>query len=80
MKRFTRLAKKIQEEVPGTLEVLYGKLVARKFRRRYGQNQVEAIINNYLADPTNSDYVAEFKAMQEYRKQCKVEAKAELEI
>lgn len=78
MKRLIKLAKMNEAAAPGTLEILYGRMVAKKVRRRYGQNQVEAIINNYLADPTDPDYSAEFKALQAYRQQCKAEAKAEL--
>lgn len=72
------LAKKNREVDPASWEELYGRLVSKKFRKRYSQDAVEAINNNYLAYPTNVKYIAEFKAMQEYREQCKVEAKEEL--
>lgn len=53
----------------------YACAVAELVRQRYTQNDVEAIINNYLADPTDADYAAEFAALQAYRKECKAQAK-----
>lgn len=74
------LAKKNREVNPESWEELYGHRVTNKVRKRYSQNQVEAILNNYLSEPTNETYAAEFKALQEYRKQCKTEVKKELGI
>ena len=53
----------------------YGELVARLVRQRYSQSNVEAIINNYLGDNGNEQYQSEFKALQEYRKECKAKAR-----
>jgi hypothetical protein len=53
----------------------YACAVAELVRQKYTQNDVEAIINNYLADPTDADYAAEFAALQAYRKECKAQAK-----
>jgi hypothetical protein len=53
----------------------YACTVAELVRQKYTQNDVEAIINNYLADPTDADYAAEFAALQAYRKECKAQAK-----
>jgi hypothetical protein len=53
----------------------YGELVERLVRQRYSQSQVEAIINNYLDDSENEQYKNEFLELQEYRKECKAEAK-----
>lgn len=44
-------------------------------RERYSASQVEAIVNNYLADTTNEEYLKEFNDMQEWRKQAKSIAK-----
>lgn len=44
-------------------------------RERYSASQVEAIVNNYLSDTTNEEYVKEFNDMQEWRKQAKSIAK-----
>lgn len=44
-------------------------------RERYSASQVEAIVNNYLLDTTNEEYVKEFNDMQEWRKQAKSIAK-----
>ena len=53
-------------------------MVAAFVREKYSQNAVEAIINNYLADPNNTEYVAEFTALQNFRKECKAKAKGDL--
>lgn len=44
-------------------------------RERYSASQVEAIVNNYLLDTTNEEYLKEFNDMQEWRKQAKSVAK-----
>lgn len=40
-------------------------------RLRYPQDEMEAIINNYLLDPSGEEAKAEFAAMQAYRTECK---------
>jgi hypothetical protein len=77
MKHLT-LAKKNREVQPTSWDDLYGALVSREFRKRYSNDKCEAIINNYLDDPTNEKYVAEFRTMQDYRKYCKNFAKKEM--
>lgn len=49
----------------------YSIAVDREIRKKYAQHQVEAIINNYLAEPNNEEYINEFLELQEYRKKCK---------
>ena len=44
-------------------------------RERYSASQVEAIVNNYLSDTTNEEYLKEFNDIQEWRKQAKSIAK-----
>lgn len=44
-------------------------------RERYSASQVEAIVNNYLSDTTDEEYLKEFNDMQEWRKQAKSIAK-----
>ena len=44
-------------------------------REKYSASQVEAIVNNYLLDATNEEYLKEFNDMQEWRKQAKSIAK-----
>lgn len=75
-----KLARKNRETNPESWEQLYGHMVTNKIRKLYSQNQIEAILNNYIAEPTNEKYAAEFKALQEYRKKCKAEVKEELGI
>ena len=57
------------------LNISYGEAVDREFRKKYLQRDVEAIINNYLSDPNNAEYVREFNEMQAYREQCKAYVK-----
>jgi hypothetical protein len=74
-----KLAKKNRDIVPESWELLYGNLVSREFRKKYSADKFEAIINNYLDDPTNEKYIAEFREMQEYRKHCKKFVKEQME-
>lgn len=48
----------------------------REIRKKYAQHQVEAILNNYISDPSNVDYAEESKSLQAYRNQCKEYVKA----
>ena len=57
------------------LNISYGEAVDRELRKRYPQRAVEAIINNYLSDSNNAEYVREFNEMQAYREQCKAYVK-----
>lgn len=77
--KILRLVRKNETASPGVMDELYGRLVSRKFRKRYTQHAVEAIINNYLTDPTNAKYAEEFKTMQAYRAECKKASRAEIE-
>lgn len=46
-------------------------LIAFLVRERYTADQMEAIINNYLADPTGEKALREFEAMQAWRTESK---------
>ena len=70
-----RQAKREAAERAEWLSISYGEAVDREFRKKYLQRDVEAIINNYLADPNNAKYVREFQEMQAYREQCKAYVK-----
>lgn len=50
-------------------------LISAFIRERYSVSQVEAIVNNYLLDNTNKEYLKEFNDMQEWRKEAKSIAK-----
>jgi hypothetical protein len=75
-----RLARKNKEVDIQSWDALYGRCVTVEVRKVYSQDKIEAIINNYLDDPLNEKYAKEFKALQEYRKQCKAKVKVELGI
>ena len=51
--------------------ITYNYLVDKLVRARYSADHIEAIINNYLLDTTNKDYLKEFNDMQEWRKESK---------
>lgn len=61
-----------------TRDEKYARLVDAYVREKYSQSAVEAIINNYLSDPENEKYKAEFAALQLYREECKEKAKTEV--
>lgn len=52
-----------------------GEIVNNIIREKYSASQVEAIVNNYLADTSNEEYLKEFNKMQEWRKEAKSIAK-----
>ena len=52
-------------------EADYGPMVTAIIRSRYDANEVEAILNNYLADSENSDHTAEFQQLQGWRAKAK---------
>lgn len=57
------------------LNISYEDAVHREVRKKYTQQAVEAIINNCLSCPENTEYVREFLELQEYRAACKVYVK-----
>lgn len=73
----TERQRKIAEE-NDTLYALYSQTVHKLFRKKYPQDVVEAILNNYLNDPENEKHRAEFFAMQAYREECKFIAEKEV--
>lgn len=53
----------------------YGNVVSALIHSRYTDDDMQAIINNYLDAPDNQEYNDEFKDMQDFRKQAKAIAK-----
>jgi hypothetical protein len=75
------LLKKNKTAEPKAFDRIYGALVEKKLERKgYTPSKIQAILNNYLAEPENSKYKAEFFELQERRKECKTEAKTEMGI
>ena len=70
--------KPTNEELDKLKEKRYGKLISRLVRERYSQDDVEAIVNNYLSDPQDKTYQLEFNELQAYREQCKIKAHNEI--
>lgn len=58
-----------------TISTDRGETVNNIIRDKYSASQVEAIVNNYLSDTTNEEYLKDFNDMQEWRKQAKSIAK-----
>lgn len=85
-----KLAKKNREVSPESWDTLYGSLVTKHIRegytlygvafKGYTKDEIEAIVNNYLDDPANEKYAAEFRALQNCRKMAKKLARQELGI
>lgn len=74
MKISLRLAKKNKEVDSLSWEQLYENLVTTKIRKRYSLNQELAILRQ------RDTKEEEFVAYNAYAEQCKIEAKAEMEI
>lgn len=85
-----KIAKKNREVSPESWDKLYGSLVTKHIRegytlygvafKGYTKDEIEAIVNNYLDDPANEKYAAEFRALQNCRKMAKKLARQELGI
>ena len=78
---------KTEEELAKEKDEQYGKLVETLIRKKYSSRDVEAIHSNYLealnpdsdiSEEKRKEYIAEFKAFQEYRLECKEIARAEI--
>ena len=67
-----RQAEREEAERLEWLNISYEDAVNKEIRTRYPQQAVEAIINNYLSSPENTEYVREFLELQEYRAKCKL--------
>lgn len=52
-------------------ELVYNTIIEKHIRSKYSASDIEAIVNNYLLDNTNEDYIKEFNKMQEWRKEAK---------
>ena len=50
-----------------------------RIRSRFDQDQMEAVMNNYLENPADEEALADFTEMQNWRKQAKAIAKEALE-
>lgn len=53
----------------------YSVIIEKLIREKYSVSQVEAIVNNYLSDMVNKDYLKEFNELQAYRREVKSIAK-----
>ena len=62
-------------------EDMYNARVNALIRQKYSQDEVEAIIANYLSclsdESANQNYKTEYLEFQEYRQKCKEKAKDE---
>lgn len=62
------------------IDKAYSEIVDDFIRQNYYERDVEAILNNYLAEPSVEKYNEAFKELQAYRKACKEKAKELLGI
>ena len=64
---------------PETVEAVYGSLVEKELKKEgYSVSKIQAIVNNYLAEPENPKYIAEFKELQDCRIVCKERIRGKL--
>ena len=54
-------------------------IISAVIRSRFDQDQMEAVMNNYLENPADAEAIADFTEMQNWRKQAKAIAKEALE-
>ena len=57
----------------------YGKIVDAIVTFKYPNDKMQAVINNYLLEPENPEYITAFNEMQAWRKEAKEIAKQALE-
>lgn len=58
----------------------YGPIVDAIVTERYPAADMQAVVNNYLADPSKPDTAGEFNAMQDWRTFAKEVAKEALNV
>lgn len=66
-------------EKPPYTEEEYKQKVAKLIHERYGADEETSLINNMLDDNPTEDHIAEYRAYQAYRAECKARAKEMLE-
>ena len=64
-----------KEETVRFSALSYEEIVSALIREKYQQDNVEAIINNYLLDSNNDGYKKDFDELQAYRIECKTKAR-----
>ena len=57
----------------------YGGIVDALVTYKYPNDKMQSVINNYLLEPDNAEYIQEFNDMQAWRKEAKEIAKQALE-
>lgn len=57
----------------------YGGIVDALVQHKYPNDKMQAVINNYLLEPNNAEYIIAFNEMQAWRKEAKEIAKQALE-
>lgn len=56
----------------------YGKIVDALISHKYPIDKMQAVVNNYLLEPENPEYITAFNEMQAWRKEAKEIAKEAL--
>ena len=69
------LSTTMYEYIKGDKDKVYECIITKIIRQRYPDNDMTAILSNYLNEPDNEKYVNEFKEVQEWRKVAKSVAK-----
>lgn len=69
------LSTTMYDYIKGDSNKVYECVISKIVRQRYPDNDMTAIISNYLNEPDNEKYINEFKDVQEWRKLAKSVAK-----
>ena len=62
--------------IKGDNDKIYECVISKIVRQRYPDNDMTAILSNYLAEPENEKYQQEFFELQNWRKLAKTTAKS----
>jgi hypothetical protein len=69
------LSTTMYDYIKGDSNKVYECIISKIVRQRYPDNDMIAILSNYLCEPENEKYIKEFKDVQEWRKEAKSVAK-----
>jgi hypothetical protein len=69
------LSTTMYDYIKGDSNKVYECVISKIVRQRYPDNDMTAILSNYLSEPDNEKYIKEFREVQDWRKVAKSVAK-----
>jgi hypothetical protein len=69
------LSTTMYDYIKGDSNKVYECVISKIVRQRYPDNDMTAILSNYLNEPDNEKYIKEFREVQDWRKVAKSVAK-----